>query len=121
MRQNVEARADAIRLSILDLEAQRGPALLHGAVERRLVLLPAHLVERAREAISHVGEGLGRRLDDVDVVAVRLFGLTAFGAVVPLLRVAYLLEQAARLVLGEDVQLPRDHVGEAPATEDHTS
>ena len=35
MRQNVEARADAIRLSILDLEAQRGPALLHGAVERR--------------------------------------------------------------------------------------
>ena len=79
------------------------------------------LVERACVAPAHVGERLGRRLDDVDVVAVDLLSLVAFGAVVLRFRVAHLFEQAARLVLGEGVELPRDHVCKPAAPEDHAS
>ncbi len=76
------------------------------------------LVERPRETVAHVGERLRRGLDDVDVVAVRLLGLVARRAIVLPLGGAAVRDQL-RLVLGEDVELAGDHVGEA-AAEDHT-
>src|SRR5205814_10492780 len=103
---------------IVDLEAEGGPTLAYGAVERRLVFLGAFFVERARVLPAHVGERLGRGLHDVDVVAVPFFGLVAPGTVVDGLRLAHLLEQAASLVLRKDVELASDHVGESSAPKD---
>ena len=71
----------------------------------------------AGEAVAHVGERLRRGLDDVDVVAVARLRLVARRAVVLQLGGPALCDQLG-LVLGEDVELARDHVGEA-AAEDH--
>ncbi len=71
-----------------------------------------------REAIAHVGERLGRRLDRVAEVAVRLLSVLAVRAVVGPELLPALLEQI-RLVLDEEVELPRDHVAERVAAQPH--
>src|SRR5581483_8206445 len=83
-----------VRSPVLDLQSEGRPPFLHGAVERLLVFLRDTFLERARETVAHVGEGLGRRLDDVGVVAVRLLRVVAVGTVVALLHLPHLGEQA---------------------------
>src|SRR5436305_545555 len=61
------------------------------------------------------------RRDDVQVVAVRLLRLVAVCAVVDGLCIAHFFQQAARFVLGEDVELAGDDVREPVAAEDHAS
>ena len=69
--------------------------------------------------VAKVGEQLGGRLDDVDVLAVAFLRRLARGLVVgPLCLFA--LPDELRVVLQEDVQLARDDLGEAP-TANHVS
>ncbi len=76
------------------------------------VFLGRVLVERRRVRPAQVGEGLGARLDEVDVVAVALLRLVALGPVVGALGLVALPDQVGLVAL-EQVELTRDDVRES--------
>src|SRR5262249_48598331 len=88
-------------------------------VEGVLVRLGCILAERVGEAVAHVRERLGRRLDRVDEVAVCLFAVLPVSLLVEPVLLTAVLEQI-RLVLDEEVELARDHVAERVAAKPHT-
>jgi endonuclease/exonuclease/phosphatase family metal-dependent hydrolase len=63
--------------------------------------------------VAKLREELGAGLDEILVVAVALFGFVARGAVVRRLGLLALAHEPGLLAL-EEVELPRDHVAEAP-------
>ena len=100
------------RLGVLDLEPEARQPLLDRAVERFLVLLGGLLVERRGEVVAQPGEDLGAVLDELLVVAEALLGPVALGPVVGALGGVAGLQQL-EVVAHEEVELPRDHLGEA--------
>ena len=102
--------------AVLDLEREAPEASQHGLVEGLLVLLGRILLERRREVVTKVGQDLGPRLDEVDVVAVALLRLVAWRLVVRPLGRDTVFDEPALLAF-EDVELAIDELRETCAPE----
>src|SRR5205823_14910804 len=100
--------------AVLDLEREPRQALQDRAVELVLVGFGRLLVEGRREVVAQIGEQLGPGLHDVDVIAVLFLRIVARRVVVGALGLLTLADQVGFLA-DEEIELPRDHVGEAAA------
>src|SRR4051794_4543775 len=105
-------------LGLLDLEPEAGELFRDRPVEGGLVLLRGVLVERRGEVVPQPREDLGAVLDQLLIVPEQLFAGTALGAVVGALGLVAGLEQL-EVVAHEQVELPRDQVGEAAPAHVH--
>ncbi len=104
----------SIGLGVFDLDGEAGESLDDGAVELFLVLLRRLVVQGRSEVVAETGEQLRAGLDQVEVVAVELFGLVARRRVVRRFRRVAVGDQPALFVL-EEVELAPDDVSEAAA------